>query len=102
MHPLLNAATTKAMMKKAGMYRRDAAVEAMFDELRCSVATAIETGAVLNVASEAERIAAITGSDAEEVANELVNAGLMARINLHIRTRNLSAVEVLPFQFKLV
>jgi uncharacterized metal-binding protein len=53
-------------------------------ELERTIGEAAESRVVLDVAAEAERIAALSGFSAVVVATDLVEAGLEARINMEI------------------
>ena len=53
-----------------------------FDEVRKSVASAIERGTLLRIPLESRRIAKISGAPAESVAGQLTEAGIKAGINI--------------------
>jgi uncharacterized metal-binding protein len=53
-------------------------------ELERTIGAAAESRVVLDVAAEAQRIAALSGFSAVIVATDLVEAGLEARINMEI------------------
>ena len=52
------------------------------DEIRKAVARCIDTGHVLRVAEQSERIAHFTGEDQAVTARALLEAGIMARVNM--------------------
>jgi hypothetical protein len=52
------------------------------DAVRVSVATAVGRGSLLRVAEEASRIAKAFGGSPEEIYEDLVEAGIEARINM--------------------
>ena len=64
------------------------------DEIvRQSVADAIRTGELLHVNKEAWRIATDTGLPWREIAQELFEAGIAARINMELGARSKTAVK---------
>jgi hypothetical protein len=52
------------------------------EEIREAVATCIETGEMLRIAEQSEKIARETGSDRRRTAQALLEAGIMARVNI--------------------
>ncbi len=56
------------------------------DEIRKAVASCIETGQVLHIAERSEEIARLTGEERERTAKSLLEAGIMARVNIEFGT----------------
>jgi hypothetical protein len=56
--------------------------EAVIEQIREAVATAIATGTVLDVAETATRIAGACRAEPAGVADEMIETGLRARINM--------------------
>lgn len=52
------------------------------DEIREAVATCIETGEMLRIEEQSGKIARDTGSDRQRTAQALLEAGIMARVNI--------------------
>lgn len=52
------------------------------DEIRSAVAACIETGQVLRVAERSKEIAGLTGEEPDRTAQSLLEAGIMARVNI--------------------
>lgn len=52
------------------------------EEIRKAVAACIETGLVLRIAERSEEIARLTGEERERTAKSLLEAGIMARVNI--------------------
>jgi len=52
------------------------------DQIREAVATCIETGEMLPIVEQSEKIARETGTDSQRTAQALLEAGIMARVNI--------------------
>lgn len=56
--------------------------EAVIEQIRQAVATAIDTGTVLDVAEVSARIAGVCRAEPGGVAEEMIETGIRARINM--------------------